>query len=538
MNDCWIGIDLGTSSCKVIAIDGSSRLLGQTSGDYPLQTPRPGWAEQDPELWWAVTGACVRQLVVELPAGTRVRAIGLCGQMHGLTALDAEGQVIRPAILWNDQRSEPHCREILTTVGGLDALLALTGNNMLPGYTAGKILWLRRHEPESFQRMRRFLNPKDFLRLRMTGDYVTDVSDASGTGLFDVRRRTWSLELVAALDLDEGLLPRATESHEVTGRLSAEVARDWALPEQIPVVSGGGDSVLQTTATGMSLPGSLGVTLGTAGIVATTADHCPANDGGRLQVSCGNSPGLWHVMGVALSAGGAFHWLRNALAPLTERPPISTASVGSGRTNVDPTLTFERLVELARSAPAGAMDLLFLPYLVGERCPQVASYARGAWVGLTPAHSAAELVRSVMEGVLLNLRQIRDLFADAGLAVTDVRANGGATREPFWLQMLADVLDNEVAAVSAGEHGGALGAALLAGVGTGHWSCFEEALGEVVTTFTMRPQPDEAAVYHRLFPHFISLYSCLESFYVDLGAEALSPGKSRLADADSGATDA
>lgn len=501
--DCWIGIDLGTSSVKVIAIDERSEVIAQTAGDHPMLTPRAGWAEQDAELWWEVTDSCVRELVTLLPDPSSIQGIGLCGQMHGLTAVDEEDRVIRPAILWNDQRSEQHCQRILETVGGLDRLLTMTGNHMLPGYTAGKILWLREAEPDAFALMRSILNPKDFLRLRMTGEHATEVSDASGTGLFDVRHRRWSAELMAALDLDESLLPRVTESHEISGHLLPEVAERWALPAGTPVVGGGGDSVLQTTATGMTTPGTLGITLGTAGIVAAAADHCPTNEHGQLQVSCGNSPELWHVMGVALSAGGAFSWLRDALAPLVSDGP----------------LTFDRLVELSRQAAPGADNLMFLPYLVGERCPQVAPYARGAWIGLTPAHSVSELARSVMEGVLLNLRQIRDLFAGAGMAVSEVRVNGGATREPTWLHLLADVLGSDVSTVSAGEQGGALGAALLAGVGTGRWATFEEAIGSIATTATIRPRPEIAGVYDRLFPHYRSIHSALEPLYARLSAE-------------------
>lgn len=503
MTDCWIGIDLGTSSCKAVAVDGRGQVLAQAEGFYPMATPRPGWAEQDPEQWWSVTTTVVQELVGRLPAGVTVGGIGLCGQMHGLTVLDEDHQVVRPAILWNDQRSERHCREIVASVGGLDGLLALTGNHMLPGYTAGKILWLREAEPAAFARMRRFLNPKDFLRLRMTGTYATEVSDASGTGLFDVRRRRWSTELLDALGLDPDLLPAVSESAVVSGRLSADVAAAWGLPASTPVVGGGGDSVLQTTATGMTEPGTLGITLGTAGIVAAATDHCPDNEDGRLQVSCGNSPDLWHVMGVALSAGGALAWLRDALAPL--------------RSGGD--LPFEDLVALARQSPAGARDLLFLPALVGERCPQVAPHARGAWLGLTPAHLAPDLVRSVLEGVLLNLRQIRDLFADAGLAVDRVRANGGATREPIWTQLLADVLGTDITTVSAGEQGGAVGAALLAGVGTGYWSSLQQALGENPTTGTVTPDPEAVAVYDRLSPHFRTIHAALEPLYAGLGTD-------------------
>lgn len=497
----WIGIDLGTSGCKVVAVDGDGQVVATATHGYPLSVPRAGWAEQDPADWWTAAGAGVREVVAQLSAADEVRGIGLCGQMHGLTALDESGTVLRPAILWNDQRCSAECEEIVEAAAGLDGLLAMTGNRMLPGYTAGKLLWMRSNEPELFARMRLMLNPKDYLRLLMTGSAATDVSDASGTGLFDVRHRRWSTELLALLDLDPGLFPRAYESTEVTGGLLPEVAEDWGLPTGTPVVGGGGDSVLQTTSMGIIEPGLHGVTLGTAGLVGAADVTCPDNPDGRVQVSCGNEPGRWQVMGVSLNAGGAYEWLRTALAPV-----------------VDGDLDFSTLNRLAREAPPACEGLMFLPYLAGERCPHVAPEARGSWIGLTGRHSARHLVRSVLEGVLLNVREVRDVVTDSVGGAGRVRVSGGATGEDLWLQLLADVLGEEVVTVAGCEQGGAFGAALLAGVGTGGWSSLGEALEVVTEERVVRPDPAHRATYDEVFDVFRTIHPALAETFGKLAA--------------------
>jgi xylulokinase len=502
MSSAWIGIDIGTSACKVLALGEAGDVLAVASAPYPLRTPRPGWAEQDPADWWAAADRCVREVLAALDAGVAVEGFGLCGQMHGLTPLDDAGEVIRPAILWNDQRAAPQCAEITDRAGGLDGLLELVQNRMLPGFTAGKILWLREHEPAAFGRMRHLLNPKDYLRLRMTGDHATEVSDASGTGLFDVRGRRWSTALLELLGIAEELLPRVVESAEVTGGLSREVAERWGVPPGTPVVGGGGDSVLQTTAMGAIGPGVLGVTLGTAGIVGAGSTSCPPDPDGRLQISCGNAPDRWHVMGVALSTGGAFQWLRDALQPL----------VGDGG------VAYEQLVELARTAPPGSEGLLFLPYLLGERCPHLAPDARGSWIGLTPSHSAAHLSRSVLEGVLLNLREVYGIFEEMGLPAAQVRVSGGATVEPLWLQLLADILQVEVATVTGAEHGGAFGAAFLAGIGAGRWPSIDAITTLVRADAATSADPGVAALYADLHRVHRTLYTALERTFGDLAA--------------------
>ncbi|WP_250536737.1 xylulokinase [Caballeronia sp. AZ10_KS36] len=495
-----LGIDVGTSACKVIAVDGAGNVAAKALAAYPLVSPRPGWAEQDPEHWWSATQTALAQVLDALPDRRAVAGIGLSGQMHGLTALDEADNVLRPAILWCDQRAAPYCDEMTARAGGLDGLLARVQNRMLPGFTAGKLLWMREHEPDLFARMRRMLNPKDYLRLRLTGEHITDVSDASGTGLFDVRQRQWSGALMSALDLPASLLPQVVESTERAGTLRGELAQAWGLPGDVPVFGGGGDSVIQTTSMGAIDAGPLGVTIGTAGIVAGGLRTCPEATG-QLQISCGNAPGRWHVMGVTLSAGGAFEWLRGALRRMT------------------PDLSFERMTQLAKAAAPGCDGLLFLPYLLGERCPHVAADGRAAWIGLTSTHDAAHMIRSVMEGVLLNIRSIASLGASAGLTCDEVRVSGGATGEPLWLQMLADVLQREVTTVTGASEGGAYGAVLAAGVGAGWWTSLDEAVGTLRVTSRVSPDASLKALYDARFDTFRTLYDALRPVYQHIAME-------------------
>nr|WP_321984168.1 xylulokinase [uncultured Lichenicoccus sp.] len=496
---CLVGVDLGTSACKALAIDGSGLVLARATAEYPMATPRPGWAEQAPSDWWDGADRAMRELVRALPPGGEVAAIGLSGQMHGLVALDAADAVLRPAMLWCDNRTGAQCERITERVGGLEALQGLTRNRMLPGFTGGKLLWMAEREPALFGAMRRFLLPKDYLRLLMTGEPATDVSDASGTGLFDVASRRWSQPMLDAVGLSAEQVPHVLESHEVAGRLRADVALRWGLPAGLPIVAGGGDSVIQTTSMGVTGSGIVGVTIGTAGLVGAAASHCPENPGGLLQVSCGNAPGLWHVMGVTLNGGGALAWLRDALRP------VPGAAAG-----------FDELIRLAEAIEPGAGGLLFLPSLLGERCPQVAPDARGAWVGLSQGHDIRHMTRAVLEGILLNLRSILDLVRRSGAAFEHVRASGGAVASPVWLQLLADITGSTVSTVTGAAEGGAYCAALLAGVGAGHWHDLHEAVAVINECDTVQPRPEAARIYDRLHPIFATLHDRLHRTMQDL----------------------
>ncbi|MEM8951637.1 MAG: xylulokinase [Pseudomonadota bacterium] len=490
MTSAFLGVDIGTSSCKALLMAPSGEVIETETVDYPLSTPKQGWSEQNPEDW--VKGAAQAIAAVVGRSGAGVGAIGLSGQMHGMTALDADDAVLRPAILWNDQRNEAECAEITEAAGGLDALLSLTNNRMLPGFTGGKIRWLQKHEPELFERLVTVLNPKDYIRFRLTGERATEVSDASGTGLFDTVNRCWSKELLSRIDLDPSLLPHCTESDVVSGKVSATGAALFGLEAGTPVVGGGGDAVIQTLGSGVVADGVLQTTIGTAGIVASALQTPIPNKEGRLQVFCNVAPERWHCMGVSLNAGGAFAW-------------FETLMRGSSETR-----DYDALVRQAETVGVGAEGLLFLPYLMGERCPWPDPSARGAFVGLRAQHGRAHLTRSVMEGVVFSLRDMAALMADAGMAETRViNASGGGASSSLWNQMQADMFDAEVITTKSAAEGGAYGAAMLAAVGTGHWQSIDDAAEICKADSRWTPDSGHHAAYHELFEIYRTLYGSL-----------------------------
>ncbi|WP_182086287.1 xylulokinase [Aureimonas sp. ME7] len=507
MTECLLGIDIGTSGCKAILIGFDGAVLASATQSYPLSQPRPGWSEQDPADW--VDGA---RRAVAAALGHRadlsVRAIGLSGQMHGLTPLDDAHRPLRPAILWNDQRNGRECDEVVERAGGEEALLALTNNRMLVGYTGAKILWMRAHEPALFQKLRHVLNPKDYLRLVLTGELATEVSDASGTGLFDVRTRRWSDALLDRLELPGEILPKAYESSVVSGRLSASGASLLGLREGIPVVGGGGDSVIQTLGSGVIAPGELQTTIGTAGIVACALDTPRPNPGGRLQVFCNIDPAKWHCMGVSLNAGGAMNWFRHL-----------TQELGGGG---EPP-SFDTLADRAAQSPVGARGLLFLPYLFGERCPHPDPAARGAFVGLTARHGGADMTRAVMEGVAHALRDIFAVMEEAGIGRTVVKASGGGARSPLWRQMQADLFGCDVVTTEGAAEGGAFGAALVAGVGIGAWPDATAAAALCRTVTREEPAEEAGAVLAEANRIYRTLHSALAQASADLGQPRLDP---------------
>ena len=503
--DIFIGVDVGTSACKALAVNCDGRIVGRHSSDYPLSTPRAGWAEQNPEDWIRAAFEGISTVVDSLPAFAKVRAVGLSGQMHGLVALDAKNAPLRPVILWNDHRAAPQCAKIEERAGGLSGLLRMTNNRMLPGYTGGKILWLREEEPEIFRRMAVFLHPKDYLLFHLTGERSTDVSDASGTGLFDVRARAWCDELFGLLDLPKSLAPKCLESREIAGRLTRAAAEETGLLAGTPVVAGGGDAVIQTAGSGVAEPGRIQTTLGTAGIVACALDSCAENPNGRLQVFCNSDPDLWHCMGVSLSAGGAFEWLKRFL---------ESAPGGRGR------ITFDQMTALAEKAAPDAGGLFFLPYLTGERCPHSNPDARGALVGLTLRHGPAEVIRSVMEGITFAMRDIVELMRDMGADTREISFSGGGSSGRLWRRLQADVLGGDVIVVDGAAEGGAYGAALLAGVGVGRWPSLRAAAEILPEISRESPDPENREIYDRAFPVYQRLYQSLEPDFLRIAALA------------------
>src|SRR5829696_7240322 len=427
-----IGLDIGTSGVKALAVrEEDGGIVGRCEVGYPLSTPRPDWAEQDPADWWRATQQALAALAVDDVAG-----IGLSGQMHGLVALDAAGEVIRPAILWNDGRTAAECAEIEERVG-LERLIALTGNRALTGFTAPKLLWLREHEPESYARIAKIMLPKDYVRWRLCGEHAIDMADASGTLLLDVAGRRWSGEVLAALELDPAWLPRLLESPDVSGET----------PAGVPVAAGAGDQAAGALGVGVDRPGPLSVALGTSGVVFAALPAFAADERARVHAFCHAVPGGWHAMGVMLSAAGSLAWLRDTIAPGAE---------------------FGALVGEAAAWEPGVEGLTFLPYLAGERTPHADPEARGSFTGLTLRHDRGALVRAVLEGVAYGLRDSLDLLRELGVAPERARVSGGGARSELWLRIVASVLELPLERPEI-EEGAAYGAALLGGVAGGTW---------------------------------------------------------------------
>ena len=453
MQQAVLGIDIGTSACKALLLSADGVLIGSETVAYGLVQLRPGWVEQDPALWVNGAQTAVQRLLAA-HRSVQVTAIGLTGQMHGLTPVDAAGQVLRPALLWNDQRNGEECAQLVAQAGGAQALHGHTGNGMLPGYTGGKIAWMRRHEPALFSRLRHALNPKDYLRLVLTGEIATEVSDASGTGLFDARRRVWSTVLMEKLDIDPALFPSCHESPEVTGRVSARGAKLFSLTAGIPVVGGGGDSIIQTLGSGVLDPGEIQTIIGTGGIVACSLDQPLDDPAHRLQVFCHVLPGKWHAMGVTLNAGFAMSWAQRLLRGFSD----------------DDHWTYDEMAGIAAHSTAGSRGLIFLPYLNGERAPYADPELRGGFIGLTSLHRPADIVRAVMEGITYALYDIFTLMPQAGRKTHALKASGGGARSPLWRQMQASLFDCDVVTTQGAAEGAAFGAALVAGLGTGMYA--------------------------------------------------------------------
>ena len=467
-----VGLDVGTTGVKALRISSEGEVLARAEEPYPLATPEPGWAEHDPENWWRASEAALAEV-----GGDGVAGIGLSGQMHGLVALDDADLVLRPAILWNDQRTGEECAEIEDRFG-LRELVRLTGNRALPGFTAPKLLWLRKHEPDVYARIARILLPKDYVRLRLTGEHATDVADASGTLLFDVAARGWSDEVMDGLEIPREWVPTALESPAVSGQTS----------DGVPVAAGGGDQAAGALGVGVEAPGPLSVVLGTSGVVFAALPGFAADPDGRVHAFCHAVPGGWHAMGVMLSAAGSLGWLRGVVAP--GEPP-------------------EKVVAEAEPWPPGVEGLTFLPYLVGERTPHVDPNARAAFAGLSLRHDRGALVRAVLEGVAFGLRDSLELLRSLGVEPVTARVSGGGARSDLWLRIVASVLELPLERTAA-EEGAAYGAALLGGVAAGVFADVHEAVAATVRVQdTVEPEPEWVRPYAEGYRRFRSLYPAL-----------------------------
>ncbi|MEP7135774.1 MAG: xylulokinase [Chloroflexota bacterium] len=492
----FLGIDTSTTSSKALLIDELGNVVVVASSPHTLQTPKPLWSEQDPREWWEAVSASIKSVLEKTGiSGERIRAVGLTGQMHGLVLLDEAGNVLRPAILWNDQRTQSQCDEIHQIIGK-ERFIRITGNVALTGFTAPKILWVKENEPEVFAKAKHVLLPKDYVRLKLTGEYAMDKADGAGTVLFDLKARDWSDEVLSALDIPRAWMPKTFEGTEFTGYITDEAARLTGLKVGTPVAAGGGDQAAGAVGMGVVEPGIVGLTVGTSGVVFATTPSALIEPDGRLHAFCHAVPGMWHFMGVMLSAAGSLQWYRDTLAP---------------------DMSFDDLLKEAESIPAGSEGLQFLPYLSGERTPHPDPLARGAFIGLTLRHSRAHMTRAVLEGVAFGLKDSFTLIQNAGLGtITQVRASGGGTKGALWRQIMASVLNAELVTVNTTE-GGAYGAALLAGVGAGAWTDVASACKACVKiTGSTLPDLADVDVYRKSYAVYQELYPALKSSFAKM----------------------
>jgi xylulokinase len=482
MSDVWVGLDVGTTGARAVGVDAHGAVVADAAAGYELARPRPGWTEQRPEDWWSASQEALGKVAAGV--GDRVVGIGLTGQMHGSVFLDEDLKVIRPALLWNDQRTEAQCVTITELIGS-KRLVGISGNPALTGFQAPKVMWLRDEEPDSFRRIKHVLLPKDYVRLKLTGELATDVSDASGSLFLDIRERKWSLEILEALEVPSEWLPAVHESPEVAGLLQRDVAERLGLSPRTPVAAGGGDNAAAGIGTGIIDEGFVSTSLGTSGVVFTPTRDFRFDPSGRLHAFCHAVPGGHHLMGVTLSAAGSLAWWRRIR--------------GEG-------LTYGQLAQEAESAPPGSEGLVFLPYLSGERTPHLDASSRGAFFGLSARHDAAHMTRAVMEGVVFSLKESLEIMRELGVEVTQIRATGGGARNALWRRLQADIFDAPIYRTET-EEGPAYGAALLSAVACGDLPDVRHA-GSLVKLKDEVAEPDRTRVgiYRDYFEAYRDLY--------------------------------
>lgn len=492
----WLGLDIGTGGSRALLVDSAGVVRYSFIAPHEaMAMERPLWAEQDPDDWWRAAQAAI-QGVLKLANtnGDSVKGIGLSGQMHGVVLLDDKNRVIRPALIWCDQRSQKQVDAIEAKIGRA-RILEYTANPVLTGFSLPKMMWVRDEEPRHFERVRKFLLPKDYIRFKLTSEFATEVSDASGTSLFDVSRRTWSHEMAEALGIDSSILPTVYESSEITGTVVADAAAATGLNVGTPVAGGGGDQAASAIGNGIVEPGAMSCTVGTSGVVFAYLEKPAYDDLGRVHTFCHAIPGTWHVMGVTQGAGLSLQWYRN---------------------HVEANSDYNDLTAEATLSPRGSQGLFWLPYLMGERTPHLDALARGAWVGFTAKHQRADMVRSLLEGVCYSLRDGLEIIRSLGAPVSNVRLSGGGARSPFWHQLFADVFGVRMSTLSTQE-GSAYGAALLAMVGTRECSHAREICRRVIREVEVRePDTTSRTYYDRAYQVFRSLYPALKQTYRDI----------------------
>jgi len=498
MKSCLLGIDIGTTGCKALLLDETGGLLGQAFEAYPLHAPLPLWSEQDPELWWLATVKAIRE-VFQLSGvdSMLLEGVGLTGQMHGLVLLGADGTVLRNCILWNDQRTGAQCTEINRILGPSE-VLSRTGKPVLPSFTAPKILWVREHENEVFLRTAHVLLPKDYIRYRLSGVIHSEVSDASGTSLFNIQTRNWDDDIISELGLKREWFPGIHESPVISSSISADAARDTGLQAGIPIVAGAGDQAAEAIGCGIVTEGSVSVTIGTSGVAFAALDSCHIDPEGRLHAYCHAIPDTWHFMGVMLSAGGSLRWFRDTFCQDIKRDAEEAGKDAYGM-----------MTNAASRIGPGAEGLFFLPYLTGERTPYPDPYARGVFAGITLRHDRSHFVRAVLEGITYGLKDSLDLLDAMGISVESVRISGGGAKSAFWQQLMADVFRKTIVRVNVSE-GAAFGASILAGVGAGIWNSVEDAVKSVLAFETCAWPRTEPSLYTDLHQQYAMLYEVMK----------------------------
>jgi xylulokinase len=496
----YLGLDIGTSGTKALVMDSDANVVATATEAHGISAPKPGWSEQTPAEWYDASCKAAKRVVKKAGIkGSDIGGIGLSGQMHGLVITDGAGEVLRPSIIWNDQRTAAQAAEIEDTVGGRKKLIQLVGNAAMTSFTLTKLLWVRQNEPKIYEKIKHMLLPKDYVRLRMTGEYVGEVSDMSGTLMLDQKKRNWSSKIIETFQIDKDILPPVVESHEITGRLTKQAAGDLGLVEGIPVVGGGGDQPAGAVGNGVVREGLTSATMGTSGVVYVHSKEYRTDPQSRVNTFCSCVQDQWCMFGCVLSAGGSFQWLRNTLG--------GDEVVRARKEKVDP---YELLTQQASEAAPGCEGVFFLPYLTGERTPHADPNARGGWVGLHSRTTRKEMVRSVLEGVTFAMGDVVNLLRETGLRVKEIRLSGGGARSEFWRQLQADIYGGTCVTINA-EEGPAYGVALLAAVGTGRFKTVREACEQSIrVTRTIKPDPKAKKVYAKLHAQYDRLYPALK----------------------------
>ncbi len=497
-----IGVDIGTSGTKTVIFDLKGNTIGSALYEYPMYQPKMGWAEQDPEDWWKATYMSIEKVMDKTGIKkSEVKGIGLSGQMHGMVLLDKDNNVLRPSIIWCDQRTQPQCDKIMDIMGR-ERLVEITGNPALTGFTAGKVMWVKDNQPEIYEKIAKILLPKDYVRFMLTGEFATEVSDASGMQYLDVPKREWSKEVISKLGVEYEWLPTVYESFEISGKITRRAAELTGLAEGTPVGGGAGDQAAGAVGNGIVKSGVMSATIGTSGVIFAHTDEILIEPTGCMQSFCHAVPGAWHIMAVTNGAGLSYRWIRDELCSLEK--------VMAERLETDP---YEFMGEQAEQAEVGSKGLIYLPYIMGERAPHLDPDAKGVFFGLSASHDRRHMIRSVMEGVSYSLLDGLNIMRSLGLATDEIRASGGGARSELWRQIMADMFKTDICTINSKE-GPALGVALLAGVGVGEFSSVPEACEATISQVTcQKPIDDNAKIYEKFYEVYKGLYPSLKTHY-------------------------